>query len=185
LKINRHISFVILLNLLVFKGFAQLMVDPSQNSQQLVQNVLLGGGVTANNISFNGTANGSSPQIGYFYGSSNIGMTTGIVMSTGNAIDAEGPNDLSGTSSDLLLGGDATLDGLVPGQTTHDAAVLEFDFIPLSDTLSFRYVFASEEYMEWANSNFNDVFGFFISGPGISGVQNIALIPGTEPPLGK
>jgi gliding motility-associated-like protein len=180
LKYKLLISLLILLNLAVFKGFGQLLVDPSQTSQQLVQNVLLGGGVTANNIVFNGVANGNSPQIGYFFGSSNIGMTTGIVLSTGNAIDAEGPNDLSGTSTDLLLAGDATLDGLVPNQITNDAAVLEFDFVPLSDTLSFRYVFASEEYMEWANSDFNDVFGFFISGPGIVGAQNIALIPGTS-----
>lgn len=177
---RRFIFFLILLNVLFLKGFGQLLVDPSQNSQQLVQNVLLGGGVTASNISFNGIANGGSSQIGYFFGSSNIGMATGIVLSTGNAIDAEGPNDLGSTSTDLMLGGDPTLEGLVPNQITNDAAVLEFDFVPLSDTLSFRYVFASEEYMEWANSDFNDVFGFFISGPGITGSQNIALIPGTS-----
>ena len=52
---------------------------------------------------------------------------------------------------------------------TFDASILEFDFITFSDTILFSYVFASEEYKEFVNANFNDAFGFFISGPGISG----------------
>lgn len=174
------ILLVFLLNLSVLKGFGQLVVDDTQTSQQLVQDVLLGGGVTASNVVFNSNPNGNGPQIGYFYGSSNLGMSTGIVLSTGNSIDAGGPNNSGSTSTDLLLPGDATLESLDPGIITKDAAILEFDFVPLSDTLSFRYVFASEEYMEYANSDYNDIFGFFISGPGITGVQNIALIPGTS-----
>jgi len=68
-----------------------------------------------------------------------------------------------------------------------DAAVLEFDFTPVSDTVKFRYVFGSDEYAEWVNSSFNDVFGFFVSGMNPSGGnyvnQNIALIPGTTTPV--
>ncbi|MBN2728134.1 MAG: choice-of-anchor L domain-containing protein, partial [Bacteroidales bacterium] len=70
------------------------------------------------------------------------------------------------------------------GNTTYDAAVLEFDFIPSSDTVRFFYVFGSEEYPEYVCSEFNDVFAFFLSGPNPSGGsytnENIAKIPGTN-----
>ena len=73
-------------------------------------------------------------------------------------------------------------------------ATIEFDFIPNSDTVSFNYVFGSNEYLTWVNSEYNDVFGFFISGPGITGPYssppgfpngsiNIATVPNSIPPL--
>ena len=65
------------------------------------------------------------------------------------------------------LGGDSDLDNLLgPGFSTEDAAVLEFDFeCPvLQDTvISFQYVFTSDEYNEFVNDIFNDVFGFFLN----------------------
>ena len=78
--------------------------------------------------------------------------------------------------------------------STGDAAILEFDFIPSSDTLKFNYVFASEEYLDFVNTEFNDVFGFFLSGPGINGPYsspqnftggaiNIANVPNSMPNL--
>jgi hypothetical protein len=77
-------------------------------------------------------------------------------------------------------------------QTT-DCATIQFDIIPATDSIKFNYVFASEEYNTFVCSNFNDIFGFFIRGPGISGDQslaptfpqtkNIALIPGTDLPV--
>ena len=51
----------------------------------------------------------------------------------------------------------------------NDLCVLGFDFIPESDTIVFNYSFGSEEYTSWVNTQYNDVFGFFISGPGITG----------------
>ena len=108
--------------------------------------------------------------------------------------------------SELLLGnGDQdllTIANSVPGligQTftvsqTEDAAILEFDFVPSSDTVKFNYVFASEEYLDFVNSNYNDVFAFLISGPGITGpyqspigfpggAMNIAVVPNSNPLL--
>jgi len=78
--------------------------------------------------------------------------------------------------------------------STGDAVVLEFDFVPSYDTVEFRYVFASEEYLSFVNSSFNDVFAFLISGPGITGPYispsafpggaiNIAVVPNTNPVL--
>jgi hypothetical protein len=84
-----------------------------------------------------------------------------------------------------VFSGDADLATLigVPKEDTHDACVLEFDFVPLGDTIKFNYVFSSEEYPEFACAGFNDAFAFFISGPGITGLKNIAIVPGTNDPV--
>jgi gliding motility-associated-like protein len=80
--------------------------------------------------------------------------------------------------------GDADLDNLSVPLLTFDAVVLEFDFIPQGDTVEFQYIFASEEYEYFEFTDYNDVFAFFISGPGISGgVQNLAVVPGTSSPI--
>ena len=70
--------------------------------------------------------------------------------------------------------GDSDLDSLVPGYATHDATILQFDFVAPTDVISFQYVFGSDEYNEWVNSSFNDVFGFFLDG------QNLATVPGSD-----
>lgn len=161
--------------------FSQLVVDNSLTPQQLVQNILAGTGVQISNVSYTG----ATISIGSFDGtSSNIGFPGGIILSTGNIVDAVGPNNSGSTGEDNGLGGDPDLDDITDNDT-HDAAILEFDFIPVSDTIKFNYVFGSEEYMEFVNGGVNDGFGFFISGPGINGpftnnAENLALIPGTS-----
>ena len=87
-----------------------------------------------------------------------------------------GPNNASGTGMSMGGGGDPDLEDLTTS-TTFDACIIEFDVLVNSDSLQFDYVFGSEEYTTYVNSSFNDVFGLFISGPGIVGLQNLALIP--------
>lgn len=164
---------------IITDGVAQLTVSNSMTPAQLVQNVLLGTGVTATNVTYTG----SSLARGTFNGTnSNIGLSSGVLLTTGSIQNAAGPNTQGGAGTDNMLNGNAELDALA-GIVTHDAAVLSFDFVPLTDTIRFRYVFGSEEYNEFVCSTFNDVFAFFISGPGITGQQNIALIPGTTVPV--
>ncbi len=154
---------------------------------QYVQNVLLGSGVTVSNVTFQGNAS----QIGEFNSANaNVGITAGLILSTGDVNVAVGPNNDGGAT--LPIGGfngpgDADLDQIVGSFVgTNDAAVLEFDFIPESDTIQFEYVFASEEYLEFVNGGYNDAFGFFLSGPGISGpysngAVNLAVLPNGTP----
>ena len=78
----------------------------------------------------------------------------------------------------MSRGGDKDLQKLGK-RRTYDAAVLEFDFVPFNNKVSFTYIFASEEYLEYSGSKYNDVFGFFISGPGIDGLKNMATLPRT------
>lgn len=164
-----------------FHSNGQLITTPGASAPSLVQNVLLGPGVTVSNITYNG----SNTAISQFTASgTNLGISSGIVMTTGttnnNGAGPHGPNNQSNSGVDNGAGGSGLLSGIIGGTQTFNAAILEFDFIPYSDTVRFKYVFGSEEYPEFAppnNSSYNDVFGFFISGPGIAGTQNIAKLP--------
>jgi gliding motility-associated-like protein len=172
------------LSLLSTSSSGQLTTGPNPGAAALAD--LIGGtGVTISGAVIN-CANNS---IGTFNGiASNLGMPTGVILSTGNRADAPGPDSgpsvggIGGASTNMGTGGYAPLNGLA-GAPTQDACRLEFDVESRSSYLEFRYVFASEEYPEFVNAGYNDAFGFFISGPGIVGSQNIALLPGTTTPV--
>ncbi|MDZ7741885.1 MAG: choice-of-anchor L domain-containing protein [Bacteroidota bacterium] len=166
---------------LLNRTFAQLQVDESLTPEQMVD-LLLGGGVTASNITYKGAVVAE----GRFWGETNLGIDSGLVLTSGRATNTIGPNTNTGVSSSNGEAGDPDLTSMA-NDPTHDASVLEFDFIPQSSNLQFSYVFGSDEYPEFVN-DFNDAFGFFISGPGINGTfsnnsKNIALIPGSDPPV--
>ena len=157
---------------------AQLSVGTVDSPEDLAQ-LLVGGGVTISNVTLNCPSGGW----GSFDGTnSNIGMDNGIIMASGDITNAPGPNSSSGITTDFGTNGDSQLDSL-SGETTYVACVLEFDLQTTGDTLKFNYVFASDEYNDYVNTPFNDIFAFLISGPGITGVKNIALIPGTTTPV--
>ncbi len=186
-----RVSTTLCLLMLALGVSAQLTVNNTLFPTQLVQNVLLGGGVTATNITFNGgPGNVMSEQLGSFDGTTSlVGLDGGVIMATGDIQLAPGPNDAGGaTEGGGNFGvGDPDLE-LLSGVTTNDVAVLEFDFVPTGDSLKFRYVFSSEEYDEYVCGTVNDAFGFFLSGPGFNGPFsnnsiNIALIPGTQIPV--
>jgi hypothetical protein len=152
----------------------QDMATGGHTPASLVQ-ALVGTGVTVTNIQFSGAPVAAGTFTG---GTGIIGFEQGLVLGSGDIASVVGPqNLLPDTSTDNLLPGDPDLDLLVSG-ATQDAVVLEFDFqCPTTNQFVFQYVFSSEEYDEWVNSPFNDVFAFFLNG------QNIALIPGTTTPV--
>ncbi|MFN8323549.1 MAG: choice-of-anchor L domain-containing protein [Chitinophagales bacterium] len=157
---------------------AQLVVAASGNGNSLAQ-TLAGNGVTISNV----VMNCPTGAAGTFTGTNtSLGMGSGIVLTSGDVTLTPGPNNTSGAGLDNSGGGDADLDNLT-SSSTFDACVLEFDMQVLSDSVEFKYSFGSEEYLEYVNGGYNDVFGFFISGPGIAGSQNIALVPGTTTPV--
>lgn len=170
-------------------GAAQAQIQVTQSAttaevRSLVENVLLGSCVTVSNVNYIGPANAAGT---FNAANTSFNMQNGILLTTGRAGLAVGPDNDNDAGLDQARVGDANLTTLA-GVTTYDAVVLEFDFVPQDDTLRFNYVFGSEEYPEWVNSQYNDVFGFFISGPGIGGpyvgnAANIALIPNTNIPV--
>ncbi len=98
--------------------------------------------------------------MGSFNGvNSNLGLGTGVILSTGNINSAPGPNSQTGVTGVMNTAGNPLLTSLA-GQNTFDACVIEFDITPLCDTISISYVFASVEYPEFVNS-FNDGLSCF------------------------
>lgn len=170
---------------------AQLEVDTTITPQQAVEDIFLSNGIFISNVTYNGLpANTLNTSLGVFSSNgSGIGIESGLLLSTGHAKGAEGQYDLGTTYYNPTGGveGDVDISNLVSG-LSYDGAILEFDFIATGDSMDFVYVFGSEEYEEFVGTSFNDVFGFFVSGPGISGTfsngaVNIALIPGTNDPV--
>jgi hypothetical protein len=153
---------------------AQALTINTTDDPNALVNQIVGGGITFSNATYNGAPLAS----GIFTNglSSGIGIGNGIIMTSGDANLAVGPNNAGGAGRNNGFPGDADLNSLIPG-STFDASVLEFDFISDTGDVFFNYVFASEEYPEYVNSNFNDVFAFFLNG------ENIALIPGTNTPV--
>ncbi|MFM9985818.1 MAG: choice-of-anchor L domain-containing protein [Flavobacteriales bacterium] len=177
----------------VSQSFSQLIIENNLTVEQYVQDVLLGQNVTVMNIEYNsGSPNVVVPAVGGFESvDSNIGIESGFIMTCGDAAGTVGPNNQTGYTGigpGGFSGSDSDLLDLVQangGNSIHDWVIIEFDFIPLGDTIRFNYIWGSEEYDTYVGSGFNDVFGFFISGPGINGpysnnAENIALVPGTS-----
>ncbi len=192
-KAVKSLIAVVLFSVITLESKAQLTVSTAMTPQQLVQNVLVGTGVTVTNITYTGMA-GSIGRFSTGGTPTNLGLGTGIIMSTG-LVNGTTPTSIPPAigcpatnfeSSVTNSASDVNLQALVT-QTVSDACVLQFDFLPLADTIKFRYVFASEEYPEFVCSTFNDVFGFFVSGANPAGgnyvAKNIALIPGTILPV--
>lgn len=187
LMIKARIFFTITLLTIASISEAQITVSPGQLASALAQN-LAGPGITVTNpiLTCPTIANG----IFNATATSTLGISDGIILSTGRAQTvgasggANGPTTLF-VSTNSGAAGDAFLENYIgkPGQT-HDACTLEFDFVPAGDTIKFDYTFGSEEYPNYSCSPFNDVFAFFITGPGIvGGTKNIALIPNTTIPV--
>ncbi len=188
----RHLLTTLLLLSFHTLMYAQLEVTsgdtPPFEPETILENFFFGGGVEVLDITYNGDA----AAVGFFDGeNSNIGIDRGILITSGDAVNAEGPNTETGTTSSHMLQDEEDLEQLIPGFTIFDPAVYEIQFIPYDTIVRFTYVWASDEYPEFAppaSSLYNDVFGFFLSGPGINGpftdnAENIAYLPDGVTPV--
>lgn len=196
----KSILFTIIALTLGFSSTAQITVSNTQTPNQLVQNVLLGFGVTATNITINGSAANSNNLFGnvtYFTsGNSTFPIQSGVLLTTGNGVGAIGPNSSGSFTNNSPATPSVSTDpalNYIANSGVTNGVVLEFDFIPSGDTISFNYLFGSDEYPEYSPSTFNDAFGFILWGPGISGPYtmagypaggaNLAVVPGTSTPV--
>jgi len=196
INIFKKIVFTTLLLAVSHISFSQY-VQTQQTATDLINNVLAGGGVQISNV----TIAGDPAQIGEFDFGTSVGLSInrGVVMTCGNlpaqSVEINSPaiQSLTTSFSNIVDGGtdndlNTIINSLGVGATTLNRSVIEFDFIPSGDSLRFNYVFGSEEYSGFVCSVFFDVFGFFISGPGITGpytgnAKNIATVPNSTLPV--
>ena len=166
---------------------AQLEINDSLTVETLVDDFFNSGVlVDINNVTFNGaSADSINPQVGFFSNgvSDSLSMESGLLMMTGYV------GTIIGNNISTLLNNYQDSDiASITNSNVNDCAVIEFDVIVNADALAFSYFFASTEYASFTCSAFNDGFGLFISGPGISGpytnnAVNIATIPDSEIPV--
>ena len=157
------------------------MLFKSKNSRQLVEELLPRNsfGITILNTHFRANPNSIATFIS---ASDKLPIQSGIIMSTGMVSWAGYPNDSPSSGCAMFTPGDSRLEKIA-GAKTSDAAILEIEFVANTDEVSFEYFFASEEYPEYVNKGVNDVFAFFIEGPGYDTLYNIAKLPTTGEPI--
>ena len=197
----KQLLFIFVVFISLTKLNAQITIDnTTYTPTQLVDGVLVPAtsGTTISNVVFRGVYGVSSRyQVGYFSTATTtlaqMGFSNGVVLSTGNTSDIPltlgvdprsvaqmSRNYTSCTAGEIRQGGTCPagindVDVLAGAQNYFNASILEFDFVPVENSVVFRYIFGSEEYSDdsgiinYQCSTYNDKFGFLISGPGISG----------------
>ena len=182
-----------------FSLFSQVItVNSTTTVPNLVQNVLLSNngvpacGGTISNITWSTGSNfGQTNGIGSFTNTNpNFPLTNGLILTTGNVDAAPGPNTSIQSNGTNSWPGDAQLFsyiqglGIDPGLISYNnASKLEFDFTPLTNVMSFDFVFASEEYGNFQCA-YSDAFAFFLNNVTTgTPVENLALVPATTTPI--
>ncbi|PWA04066.1 T9SS type B sorting domain-containing protein [Flavobacterium psychrotolerans] len=172
-------------------GFSQVItVDSTKYSiPQLVSQVLINSPcIQTTNIKWStGTHFGSSNGIGYFE-TTNIDfpIKRGVILSTGNIKDAPGPNVSQQNNGNSSWSGDADLEKTMAAtgipMVSTNATVLEFDFMPISSTFNFDFLFASEEYGN-SQCNYSDAFAYLLTNTATGVTTNLAVVPSTNIPI--
>lgn len=150
----------------------------SPNSTNEVAQFLEGAGVEISNLRINDTVKLTKSYLYFEEEEGVIGITEGLLLTTGIAANAVGPNDTPRKTYRMSSKPveDPKILSLFPNsKQLYDPCIVEFDIQIDADSLVFNYVFASEEYPEYLD--YHDVFGFFIAGKGIGGAKYIKLTP--------
>lgn len=149
---------------------AQVSITDSLSNTD-VENLLTGFGVNISNL----VVNCDPSAIGEVNGTSMVPITQGLLLSTGNVNNFLYYNNIGTTMfTNQFYDTDVNL---IATASTYDLCVLQFDCVPQGDTLLFNFAFGSSEYPNFVGSAYNDAFAIFMSGPGISGLQNVAQLP--------
>ena len=184
-------AWLIIFGIVFQWGNAQyISVDESYTAQQLVQDKLINS-PCANvfNVSVSGgNFTTGEKSFGYFDATgTTFPFQNGIILSTGKINNAPGPNSyLSDDGGSMGWDGDSDLNTALGLSNTFNATILEFDFIPLGNKISFDYIFSSEQYLTNPSSNqcnYTDGFAFLLKRNGETNYQNLAVVPGTNIPV--
>ncbi|AEA44078.1 choice-of-anchor L domain-containing protein [Fluviicola taffensis] len=162
-------------------GFSQINLSQTTINNYVAN--ICGTGVSFSNVTLTGDAGAIAQFTGGVSGGLGATMNNGVVMSTGFVNTA---GEITGTA--LKSNDNSGVNGIsqlntIAGFSTYDGIILEFDFVPITNQINVNFQFGSEEYNNFVDDIYNDVFAFLISGPGIAGTQNIALVPSTSTPV--
>ncbi|WP_299112805.1 T9SS type B sorting domain-containing protein [uncultured Winogradskyella sp.] len=158
--------------------------------QQLIEDILIDSDCIEN-VMITNAVSGDFGGVEFSYGFFDATGTTfpfqsGLVMSTGRLSNVPGPNDSLSDDNAPGWNGDSDLEAALDETGTFNATILEFSFTAITSQISFRYLFASEEYRENNpfTCDFSDLFGFLVKPSDNSEpFRNIALVPGTTTPV--
>ncbi|GAA4306462.1 T9SS type B sorting domain-containing protein [Aestuariibaculum suncheonense] len=186
----KHLVFLSFLFISSLAFSQNVQVDSqTYTAQQLIEDILIGSNCISNVVVTNvrgGNFNGTDQSYGYFDASgSTFPFQSGVVLSTGKLSNVPGPNSSLSDDDAINWDGDSDLEFILKEGNTTNATIIEFEFTATASQISFRYLFASEEYQE-NNSNtcrYSDLFGFLIRNANEQQYTNIALIPNTQTPV--
>jgi outer membrane protein OmpA-like peptidoglycan-associated protein len=180
LMMKKYLFLLIAVLLSAVNSFGQIRLSSIKVDEWVKKN-FSGQGVVIGNVKFKGyplstLSFTSTPNI--------LQVQKGLILSTGNSYNVAGYNNShnqSSTFGDILSPQtDPDLSAIVSGKL-YDICSVEFDFVPMDNSIQFSYQFGSDEYPEYVDSPYNDVFAFIVSDESSS--KNIALIPGSEVPV--
>ncbi len=186
---NKYL-FIILAFLFTQISVSQISTSNSTFTvEELIDGVLFEGGCTPINNILSSTGVGPDRNgIAYFESNgTTFPIENGIILSTGNALRANGPNDLADSSDNILSGNDLDLEMIMAAAgsplNSVDATWISFDFTPVGNFISFDYLFASEEYNGFFECSFADAFAFILTDNVTGDIVNLATLPGSSTPV--
>ncbi|WP_396184189.1 choice-of-anchor L domain-containing protein [Flavobacterium sp.] len=190
MKFAKNILIFLLLIIAFQSGKAQyIQIDDNQTAQELIENVLINSScANVSNITVSGWAFTNGNSYGYFNrGTSTFPFQDGVIIATGRALSAIGPNSSLLSEGPTNWLGDIDLQQAINETNTINATVIEFDFLPFANKVSFDYIFSSEQYLSNPNSNqcsYSDGFAFLLKEVGSQDqYTNLAVVPGTAIPV--
>ena len=160
-------------------SWSQLKVSSVNYAQQLVDNLL---GDAKNIRISNPKITSEKEAFGLFTTKLNYinFLDAGIIISTGLATSAIGPNKQQNKTSHINFFSDSDINDIAAHKGCYDTSLFEFDLVSETDQIQFNYVFASEEYPEYINKNVNDVFIFLVTNTQSKVSENIAILNGDK-----
>ncbi|WP_452222982.1 choice-of-anchor L domain-containing protein [Lacinutrix chionoecetis] len=186
----KKISILLMLLTVITANAQNISVDSqTYTPQQLIEDILIDSDcITSVQVTNAGGGDfgGTDQSYGYFDATgTTFPFQNGIVLSTGRLSNVPGPNNSLSDDDAPNWNGDPDLEIALQENNTTNATIIEFEFTTIANQISFRYIFASEEYQDGDSSTcqYSDLFGFLIKPSTAQQYQNIALVPGTQTPV--
>lgn len=187
MKVGKVILYTFLFQIYCLQLQAQsIIVNDTKNASELVNLLTTNNSCLqiANESVSGDTFNPEKNSYGIFTNSSpNFPFQSGIVLSTWSSTLSSGPfvRNVGGGNNSWI--GDSDLNQSL-GINSINATVLEFDFTPFTNSISFNYLLASNEYQDEYPCKYSDGFAFLIKEKGSTDpYKNLALIPETSTPV--